>query len=704
MKSVLKYTFIISIIVLILFGAVFWASTAGLTFINMNTTNQKITMGVIVLSAVVAFVSGILTIIDWISRKVESEKIRPKKPFMVLAPSDNYIQRPEETKLIIQSLLSRDGKKNVGITTALEGAGGYGKTELTRAVCQDKRIKKRYKDGILWVSLGEHPDHVGRLSEIYKTVTGNKPDFSSTDEAIQLVSFCLKNHNCLLVIDDVWNEADLRPFLQVSHDCDRLITTRIRAVLPIGTKRVEVDKMLPGEAIQMLLVGEKSQISRQDLEPIAEMMGYCPLLLKLASGYLNAQIAVYHETPEYALQKVIENYKEAGVTAFDARNPVERNQAYAKSIKPSLDLLSENERDRFYELAIFPEDISIPMETVSKLWEATGTLDRHKCEELSKQLYNLGLLLLFDGSKLIIRLHDVIRCYLINQNSPEQLIKLNGQFLDSYRITDWKDLSEAEPYLWDYLADHLIAAGRDQQMVDTIKDLRYIAKKIIIKGFYTGYEELLMVEKKQQCDRIIRLLCQQFLLNSHMIKECQELPELEALLFCRLEVFAELRPWIDELAAFIHKPWIRPLYPLPDDSDGTQILTIAVDIGLYCNCAFSPDGHWIVSESADNTLRVWDAMSGQEHLILRGHRSAVTCCAFSPDGNWIVSGSEDKTLRIWDAKTGQERMILNGEKESVTSCAYSPDGRWIVSGSGDILQIWDAIIGQERLILRGHED
>ena len=57
--------------------------------------------------------------------------------------------------------------------------------------------------------------------------------------------------------------------------------------------------------------------------------------------------------------------------------------------------------------------------------------------------------------------------------------------------------------------------------------------------------------------------------------------------------------------------------------------------------------------------------------------------AFSSDGRLIGSGSVDKTVCIYDAKTGIERCVIRGHSNSVNAVAFSLDRRPIVSGSGD---------------------
>ena len=80
-------------------------------------------------------------------------------------------------------------------------------------------------------------------------------------------------------------------------------------------------------------------------------------------------------------------------------------------------------------------------------------------------------------------------------------------------------------------------------------------------------------------------------------------------------------------------------------------------------------------------------------LTLQGHDSKVTSVAFSLDGRRIASGSVDETIKVWDAMTGKETLTLQGHDSNVTSVAFSLDGRRIASGSVDeTIKVWDAMV------------
>ncbi len=50
------------------------------------------------------------------------------------------------------------------------------------------------------------------------------------------------------------------------------------------------------------------------------------------------------------------------------------------------------------------------------------------------------------------------------------------------------------------------------------------------------------------------------------------------------------------------------------------------------------------------------AESFVEQLTLKGHTDSVYSVCFSPDGKRILSGSADNTVKVWDATSGQEQM------------------------------------------------
>jgi WD40 repeat protein len=118
------------------------------------------------------------------------------------------------------------------------------------------------------------------------------------------------------------------------------------------------------------------------------------------------------------------------------------------------------------------------------------------------------------------------------------------------------------------------------------------------------------------------------------------------------------------------------------------------------SAAFSPDGTRIITTSYDRTARIWDAATGEEIAILRGHEHSVGKAAFSRDGSRIVTASIDQTARVWDATTYKELMVLRGHTQAVNSAAFSPDGSRVVTASGDnTARIWDAATGKQIAIL-----
>jgi WD40 repeat protein len=59
---------------------------------------------------------------------------------------------------------------------------------------------------------------------------------------------------------------------------------------------------------------------------------------------------------------------------------------------------------------------------------------------------------------------------------------------------------------------------------------------------------------------------------------------------------------------------------------------------------------------------LWDVAEGNCLQVLQGHTSWVRSVSFSPNGLVLASGSQDETVKLWDAKTGECFKTLRADR------------------------------------------
>lgn len=154
-------------------------------------------------------------------------------------------------------------------------------------------------------------------------------------------------------------------------------------------------------------------------------------------------------------------------------------------------------------------------------------------------------------------------------------------------------------------------------------------------------------------------------------------------------------PAVVEVREWVNRPQVKPI--------GTTLVTYKEHTSIVLSVVWSPDGTRIASGGGgDNSVRVWDATTGQSLLVCKGHADNVWSIAWSPDGTRIASGATnpDNTVRIWDAATGKSSHVCKGHTYGVYSVVWSPDSRRLASAGGKV-RVWDTFSGK---LLYTHEN
>jgi NB-ARC domain len=362
-------------------GLPVWALTAG----DLNEVARWATILALPMTALglVLMLSDRARIRDAVSTVDAGDAGR--RPWMA-PPLDRMVERPDLGDRLVDALTAPTPSE-VGLTTALQGAGGFGKTRLARWVCHQPQIQRRYPGGLLWVTVGQEvrgADLAERLNDLAFVLCGQRPAISDPDTAgAELGRLLDEREPVLLVVDDVWEESQLRPFHVGGRCCTRLVTTRIPDLLPARGVHIQVDAMSDDQARQLVVDGVRG-LSGDVADRLASLAGRWPVLLNLVNGVLRRQVA-RGQRAEQAAAEIVARFVAEGPVAFDPARAADRSQAVAATVMASLALVSSADQQRYLDLAMFPEDVDIPLDVVRLLWSG------YRVEALCGELVGLGL-------------------------------------------------------------------------------------------------------------------------------------------------------------------------------------------------------------------------------------------------------------------------------------------------------------------------
>jgi WD40 repeat protein len=634
------------------------------------------------------------------------------------------VDRPAEVSAVVAALLGgRAG--TVGITTALQGAGGFGKTTLALMVCADRRIRRRFRGYVHMVTVSRDVRATAALAakvnDVIKEVAGEDATFTDPELAGRRLGALLDaGPRRLLVLDDVWEPGQLAPFAVGGRRCARLVTTRVPGLLAGRGTAVRVDQMSPEQARRLLISG-LPPLAPALVAGLLAVTGRWPLLLRLANKILANAAQAGADVPA-AGARLLARLQEGGPAAVDELSgeagrilevgqPRERARAVQATIGASTSLLDPQDVQRFAELAVFAEDETIPFSLAAQLWRATGGLDDLQASQLLARLGELALVSPEGTAPGGVTLHDVVREFLRGDLASQRLAELNGTLLDAVTSrlpaadtldpaspgspVAWWELRQDEGYLWDHLVEHLLEAGRRSDAERVAGDLRWVGARLQHFGLAAAAADLSLVGTPR-ADRLRVALVR----AAHLLAPTEPTEAVVDVLHSRVAADPVWGPQVTALRDICHRPRLVNRWPLPDPPDPALRRVLVGHTGEVKAVAVAPDGSWLATASSDRTARIWDAATWRQRAVLAGHTGEVTAVAVAPDGSWLATASGAGALRIWDAATWRQQTTLAGRIGWVNALVVAPHGSWLATASNDhTLRIWDAATGRERVTM-----
>lgn len=187
------------------------------------------------------------------------------------------------------------GRRAVGVAVMV-GKPGIGKSTTATHIAH-RLSGKVFPDGQLYCDLrgaGAEPvapaDALGRFLRALGIPGPVIPD--SLDERAEMYRTLMATRRVLVVLDDAYNESQVRPLLPGSDSCAVLVTSRSRMTALPGARRIELTILDEGRALELMgLILGPARVSdeREAAKALIRTVGGLPLALRIVAARLAAR-------------------------------------------------------------------------------------------------------------------------------------------------------------------------------------------------------------------------------------------------------------------------------------------------------------------------------------------------------------------------------------------------------------------------------
>ena len=550
----------------------------------------------------------------------------------------------------------------------LQGMGGIGKSVLAAAFTRSAETRRAFTDGILWLRVGPRADLVVSLARAASAFGTHLTEASGLDELATALQKCLQDKRFLVILDDVWEETNLDPFVAALGPRGRLlITTRSSHVATaVGGVEHSLNTLTDSQAEVLLSEWSGEAALPQAARDVARECGNLPLALALAGGQVRGGTS---------WSDVRDALRDAELHFLD-----QPHASVQKSLKVSVDALPRTEAQRYSELAVFPLTVGVPEAAVITLWAHTAAASQRSARKLLAMLKARALLTL-DGDEpnRTVVVHALQYSYLRSQN--EDRFGLNITLIDAYRhvSTAWP-LGPNDGYFFQHIVGHLLAACRLDEAATLSLNPEWLEARCRYGGVYDTLRELSdMIDTLSQKSDLLRAIeaVRRALDRSAGIVDRDPsliVQELYNELVFDWNADTTLGRALRQSATASTRAWLKRSKRLERVSDPRLHRSFRLGHYQIRSIALDPRGNWGAAGTKGGSLTLWNVATGEVKWRTLAHDSSIDSLAFSEDGLTIASGGEDRTVRLWKAGTGLQVAQIENCLDRVSALAFSPNG------------------------------
>eukprot|EP01050_Picozoa_sp_SAG11_P008065 SAG11_NODE_692_length_7698_cov_4.143308_10_plen_929_part_00 len=403
-----------------------------------------------------------------------------------------YSPRPDVVNELLRVVTNGGGGALV-----VRGQGGLGKTTCVAALLHEhgEELQAYFPDGIYWLTLGEQVASIAALqtavlrcledtdsASVAAHEQGPQPQapagavvaVADEREGAMRIARRLEGKKLLLVLDDVWHEADARLFCSLPQCAIGgslvLLTSRKEGLLGAPTPGADAadapakarEHVLSGftdsdgaailhTAMAAAKTGAKKgarwvdqsgwgELKMETAEALLEACERLPLAVSIIAGAI-ADLAPRLEGWGEVLSRLQGESKDLGSEAASA---------VGRAMSLSLESLGYNlvyvaDRMIYLELGFFPEDIWVPEQVILRYFDGRAGVGL-----ALRRLAERRLLQLDEGVRpgsAAVRLHDLCREHVRTLSSGREKSQ-HAQLLDAYAAIAKAATGQAEPVCW----------------------------------------------------------------------------------------------------------------------------------------------------------------------------------------------------------------------------------------------------------------